>query len=1003
MTRNLTGRFAFPSVPIAGIGKETSAYLRKCAILAGILLILLIGLSSPLLAETPGEFRPKPIEHPLEKVGATGQKVQPPDTLPLSRAPGIVDPTPPETVALTEPTLHDTELVFNAGWKMIESRRLKVADGSVVAKSNLDVSDWYTATVPGTVLTTLVNQGVYPDPYYGLNNLVIPESLNQQDYWYRTEFLLPKAFANHQLWLNFNGINYYAEIWLNGRYLGHITGAFLRGRFNVTKIAEPDITNVLAVKISPPPDPGIPSEQSAKFGPGDNGGKLCLDGPTFICTEGWDWIPAVRDRDAGLWQDVILRATGPVIIKDPQVVTKLPLPDTSRADVTVDVALSNVSDSVQNGLLEGQFEGVQFEQPVTLRAGETKTVAFAPKDFPQLAVEHPRLWWPNGYGKPELYHLQLAFTLDNKKISDSAALRFGVREISYELGVRMSDGKSQRVEFRPTLVAKGDELVIDHRRSTLDWDGEGRDSVDEVSILPGIGSSPALEPITDKGMGPYLVIKINGRKIFCNGGNWGMDDALKRVSRARLEPYIRLEHDAHLDMIRNWTGQSTSDAFYDLCDEYGILVWNDFWMSTEGWNYSPANSNLFLANVTDTLTRYRNHPCIAIWCGRNEGMPPEALNENIDRLVGELDGTRYYEPNSRLLSLRTSGPWSNERLDDYFTDLDHGFSTEMGASSIPSAEVMRTMMASADLWPPGDVWAYHDFHSKGGGNKIAALGMISQCYGEATNLEDLCRKAQMMNYDTYRAIYEGFNSRLWDDCSGVLVWMSHPSWPSVVWQLYSWDYEPNAAYFGAKKACEPIHIQMNLPDCKIAVINHRFESLTNVAADATIYDLAGREVRQYATNVTAAANARTDVFTLDWPKSDTYFVKLGLRETSGGLLSENFYWHARDDKQLQELNTLPKVALQGRFECRTNANQTIIEGSVTNSGRTPALEVKLTLRNAQTGERILPAYYDSNYVSLMPGESRGFRIECKRTTAKALVSVDGWNIAPGNLEGTTTD
>ncbi|HTR41716.1 MAG TPA: glycoside hydrolase family 2 TIM barrel-domain containing protein [Pseudomonadales bacterium] len=939
----------------------------------------------------PGEFRPKPVDDPMEKVGATGMKVQPPDTLPESRAPHAGDPVGQKSADPDVPHLRGDDLVLNGGWRMIEAPRLKTTDGAILSEAGVDAHGWYYATVPGTVLTTLVDNGVYSDPYFALDNMSIPESLNKQDYWYREEFTEPESFKGRELWLNFGGINYYAEIWLNGKYLGHVTGAFIRGQFNVSQYIKADATNVIAVKISPPPDPGIPSEQSVKFGPGDNGGKLCLDGPTFVCTEGWDWIPAIRDRDAGLWQDVVLRATGPVTIGDPQVITKLPLPDTSSADVTVEADLHNVSDSVQQGVLKGTFEGVQFEQPVALQGGETRMIRFTSKDFPQLIVQHPRLWWPNGYGKPELYHLQLHFIASDGKESDETALHFGIREMSYELAVKMPDGNVQRVEFTPTL-ARGEVPVIDNRRESMGWKRRGNEDPKEVAIWPGQEHSPALKPLDDDDMGPYLIIKVNGKRIFCNGGNWGMDDAMKHISREHLEPYIRLERDANLTMIRNWSGQSTSETFYDLCDEYGILVWNDFWMDTEGWNYVPFDHSLFLTNVADTISRYRNHPSIAIWCAMNEGVPPDDIEQGNDELIRKLDGTRYYQPNSRLVNLRTSGPWSNLPLDKYFDDLNQGFSTEMGASSIPSAEVMESMMSPADLWPPGDLWAYHDFHSKGAGNRSDLLRLLSQRYGEVTNLDDLCRKAQMVNYETYRAIYEGFDSRLWNDCSGVLFWMSHPSWPSVVWQLYSWDYEPNAAYFGAKKAGEPVHIQMNLPDCKVAVINHHFDPLPGATADAVIYDLSGSKVQSYHTNFTAAANACTDLFNLNWPSNGTCFVELKLRGADHKLLSQNFYWHAGTEDQLRQLNDLPTVKVKGTLSHHTDENGTVIEARLSNVSHSPALAIKLTLRDAKTGDRILPAYYDDNYFSLLPGESREIRIECPPGKDKLQLDLGGWNI-----------
>jgi hypothetical protein len=685
--------------------------------------------------------------------------------------------------------------------------------------------------------------------------------------------------------------------------------------------------------------------------------------------------------------------------------------------VTVQAELRNVSDSVQQGVLTGAFEGVKFAQRVALQAGETKTVSFAPADFPQLVVHHPRLWWPNGYGKPELYHLQLHFVTADKKESDGKKLRFGMREMSYELGLRMPDGKVQRFEFTPTVAREGGRPVIDNRRVSMLWGTEnaslrekvtgqkksdkpfwwGRGQSTTVAAWPGEESSPALKPATDTNMGPFLVVKVNGRRIECLGGDWGMDDAMKRISPERLEPFIRMEHDAHLDMIRNWSGQSTSEAFYDLCDQYGIMVWNEFWMNTEGNNYRPVDHALFLGNVADTLKRFRNHPSIALWCAGNEDVPPEDMNESMDQMIRELDGTRYYQPNSRLVNMDNSGPWSNKPLAEYFTNLNTGFTTELGASSIPSAEVIRSMMPKEDLWPPDDLWAYHDLTSDGACSLSSTFDRISSRYGKPKDLEDLCRKAQMLNYETIRAIYEGFNNRLWDNCSGVMVWMSHPSWPSLVWQFYTWDYEPNASLFAAMKGAEPVHIQMSLPDCGIAIINHHAEPLVAVTASATVYDLSGHTEQSHQEKLTAAADARTEAFTLNWPANGAHLAQLELRDTKGRLLSENFYWHARDERQLQQLDALPKVKLEGRLHVHAGAAGTVVEGSIANPGGTPALLVRLTLQDSKTGRRILPAYYDDNYFSLLPGKSRSFRIEAREPVKDAVVDADGWNIEPVRL------
>ena len=308
-------------------------------------------------AEVPGEFRPQPVLHPLEWVGARGTNVQPLNTYPVSRAPLVnTAQRKPKLANPCAPKLRGNELLFNSGWEMIEAPRLKNADGAVLSKPGVDTRDWYDATVPGTVLTTLVNEGVYPDPYYGLNNLLIPESLNQQDYWYRTEFTVPKNFAGRELTLQFNGINYYAEVWFNGEYLGHITGAFIRGKFDVTKLAnarraECDRRHGCAAAGSRTfrasnPSNTVPATTVAKC----VSTVRALNAPKA----GTGFLPfATATR--GIWQDVVLRATGPVTIGDSQVITILPLPDTSRADVTVKAELHNASDVVQIGVSSGEF------------------------------------------------------------------------------------------------------------------------------------------------------------------------------------------------------------------------------------------------------------------------------------------------------------------------------------------------------------------------------------------------------------------------------------------------------------------------------------------------------------------------------------------------------------------------------------------------------------------------------------------------------------------------
>ncbi|MEI8114183.1 MAG: sugar-binding domain-containing protein, partial [Bacteroidia bacterium] len=229
---------------------------------------------------------------------------QDPTTLPVSAVKPQTSIRKAKAVVTAEiQKINENEYLLSSGWEMAEADKVTSADQSIF-NPDLNTSGWYNATVPGTVLTTLVDQGVYPDPYFGLNNLSIPDSLCRKDWWYRLQVKLPENIAGKTMRLLFNGINYKADIWLNGKLLGRIAGAFQRGEFDATGSINLQGKNILAVHIYPPNNPGIPQEESLKAGPGPNGGQLCLDGPTFISSEGWDWIPGIRDRNIGIWQDV---------------------------------------------------------------------------------------------------------------------------------------------------------------------------------------------------------------------------------------------------------------------------------------------------------------------------------------------------------------------------------------------------------------------------------------------------------------------------------------------------------------------------------------------------------------------------------------------------------------------------------------------------------------------------------------------------------------------------
>ena len=561
------------------------------------------------------------------------------------------------------------------GWLLKEAAAVPQS-GATLTAASFSPSEWYRATVPGTVLTSLVNEGVYPEPLYGLNNLRIPESLNRTPFWYWKSFELPAGYAGKQVWLNLDGINYEAELWLNAERLGGMKGAFKRAKFNITRLARFDRPNSLAVMILPPPHPGTPHEQTLTDA-GQNGGGLGEDSPTFVASIGWDWMPAIRDRNMGIWQEVYLSETGPLVIEFPHVVTDLPLPDTSQADLRISAEVKNASNVSLDGILKGTIEGISFEQAVTVGPNETRLVLFDKGTFPQLTLQNPRLWWPNGYGEPAMYSLDLELRIGSE-VSSSQRVRFGVREMSYRQNkfepsvdipfaprvaryVRMyglkratswgfslwefavfgqgsgatnlarqkpcSASSTESAELSPSAAFDG---AMNTRWSSLysepQWimvDLGAAQTVNRVHLEWEIAyaSDYRIQTSTDgkQWQDAYhyvgttqLQVLVNGQRIMCKGGNWGMDEAMKRVSRERYAAQIRLHKEANLTMIRNWVGQTDDEDFYDLCDENGLLIWDDFWLANPVDGPDPVNPELFLENARDKIKRYRNHPSIAL-------------------------------------------------------------------------------------------------------------------------------------------------------------------------------------------------------------------------------------------------------------------------------------------------------------------------------------------------------------------------------------------------------
>ena len=823
--------------------------------------------------------------------------------------------------------------ILATGWQLEDVSKI-VQTGEEVSQTSFQPNGWLAAIVPGTVLTSLVNNKVYPEPLWGENNRPdkIPESLCRTSYWYRTSFTVPINYTGKNIWLNFDGINYAAQVYVNGGKIGQIQGAFIRGIFNISSFVKPGKLAVLAVLVSPQPHPGDPIEHTVKNGLGKNGGISAIDGPTFLCAMGWDWIPGIRDRNTGIWQKVFLSSTGPVLLKSPLVTTDLPLPKLNNADIVIQTTVANISDKPQKGVLKGIFGNVSFLQSVELAAHATKIVMLNPKNTPQLHVLNPKLWWPNGYGPQNLYTLKLSFEIAGK-VSDFQNVSFGIRKITYTV------------------------------------------------------------PETDN-----LTISVNGIKILCKGGNWGMDEAMKRIPRERLEAQIRMHQIANCTMIRNWVGQSTSSDFYDLCDKYGILLWDEFFQPNPRNGPNPTDLPLYLSNVRDKILRYRNHPSIAVWCARNEGFPPKEIDDSLKVLMKELEPVRHYQSSSTEgRGVNSGGPYYWRKPSDYYV-FKEAFKTEIGSVSIPTLESIHGMMPEKDWEIINDDWAEHDL-AKGGQHGNLYPEELNSRYGKALNLADFARKGQLMNYEAYRAMYEGRNAKLFNPCSGVLTWMSNPAQPSFVWQFYHHDLEPNSALFATKKACEPIHIQLNEKEGNIQVINNLSSQLSNLKASLTIYNLDGSIPYKQSFDVTALPSKATDLGLVKWPAnlSSVHFIKLELRNATGKLLSENLYWRALPEHpdNLEDLGKLAVITLETKVKRHDANGKCLLDVTLHNPGIQVALMAHLQLRRQHSNERVLPVYYTDNYISLVPDETKTITIEAALSDLKGempLVVVDGWNI-----------
>jgi mannosylglycoprotein endo-beta-mannosidase len=822
------------------------------------------------------------------------------------------------------------------------------------------------AVVPGTPLTSMIDNGEYPDPLYGhIVTDTVPDTLKDTGYWYRVAFAVPRLIPGQRFWLRFDGVNYLGTIWLNGTEVGTIEGAFKRGVFDVTDIiAKAGGTACLAVligRLDYTDPPSAPSYASGVTRGGRNGGKTGItlaNGPAFFCTAGWDWLPTIPDRDLGIWQPVTWSTTGPVRMADVRVDPTLSA-DLRTADITVDLTLDSAFGTAKPLVLKGSLDGRAFERTVTVPAG-TSSLTLTSKDLACLRLDRPKLWWPNGYGDPHRYRLTLGVE-SGGQLCDERTVDFGVRRIEYTKPIE----------------------------------------------------SPAGTPVD------CLAITVNNQPILVMGGNWGLDEALKRSPRERLREQVRLHRDANLNLIRNWNGQSSTEDFFEACDEYGILVWQDFFCSTEG--PPPANTARDLDNIRDCIVRFRNHPSVLLWCGGNEGPPPQPLIDGLDALVAELDPKRAVLTSSAgdtggnaIGGYTSGGPYHWVTPGTHFS-LNDGtqwppFHNEVGSYSIPTLEFMKKMLPEPSWEHPDDFWADRDVNGNGGnGGGAGYLALTAKRYGEVLNLPDFARKSQLMNYECIKAIYEAHAARMTSAApgrpyprTGVIMWMTNPAQPSFVWQMYSHDLEAHSSFYAVRHACRRVNVILDSQTFDVVVANHTRAAVQGSVA-VTLYDLNGAVFAESSLPVRqAGASDHTVIGTIasqvGTAPGDVAFVRLSLKDSRGAELVRNFSWieNPLRAKGFASLDTMPPAAVSLVADARRGPDGLRLTVKAQNTGQAVALMLHLQVHDTETGERVLPATFSDNYLNLAGGDSATVCVQLDSDQILRHqgigVRVDGWKI-----------
>jgi len=873
--------------------------------------------------------------------------------------------------------------LLRQGWQ-VKSAALATDAPELISSLSYEPEGWHHTSLPSTVLSVLVRNGLYPDPNVGMNNMRIPDmcdAFNDEHdllqyshlpgcnpwaapYWFRTTFVYtrePDTLSS----LHINELNYKADVWLNGTQLAaadRLIGMDRRFELDVSAHLL-DGPNCLAILVYPPDVPGEPAPPPLDVFafPGRNMGE---DGKiarnyTKWDSLGWDWIPAVRDRDMGITEDVFLATRPAVRIEDAFVKAAFPGGAAEAAELNVALWVRNESTAERQATVQGTIlsgtatEVARFETAVPLGPDGTAELKLSPESgVHTLRIERPDLWWPVNYGAQPLYELTLLLSVDGKPVH-MFRTRFGIRKTETYIG--------------------------EHER----------------------------------------IFKINDMEIYVRSGNWVQDMMLSWTAR-RHEQEIRYAAQSNMNMLRVWgpTGVPPT-AFFEAADRYGVMIWQDFlndWSGTKGNDPElRPDADLYRACTIDVIKRLRNHPSLIFWCGGNEG--PNPFEEQIvNEWLPEYDGSRFYLKRSDGDGLHGHGPYHTLRPDAYFTDEKiPGFNSEIGPSGVPPVESLRKFLPELgktwkpDYFPLYADWGYHDAVSRPNPSDMRRYSfhddIIRKDYGipdpaGPDALTAFGKAAELVNYDVYRAAIEAVNRDLWRGSSGFAIWKYNSAWPSVVWQIFDWYLMPNAGFYGMQCACRPVHVQFNRDRRTVSVVNTTAAELADHTLAATVYDAAMQVHAEHKKSVHVQANSVLETSMRIAPcKATPYFLALSLADPAGNVVASNFYWlQARNN--FGALRDLPEVALDAEASAQDMADELEVEVTLTNPTEQLAFFTHLTLRDSVTGEPVLPVYWDSNELSLLPGATVTTRVRADQVDLlhAPIVCVDGWNVAEMRVE-----